>query len=130
MPLNPSACDVARLRYFHALRWLTLWKILLFVFGASIVLFLVTAILFFLRESFLPGALTTLGTIVTGAGIGWVVGQRTTAAAEEKDAFQELKEACSPPGASFVGIRQQPWFVELQEAATKSLLTPKFRFGL
>ena len=128
MLLNPSSCDIARLRYFHALRWLTLWKILLFIFGASVVLFLVTAILFFLRESFLPGALTTLGTIVTGAGIGWVVGQRTTAAVEEKEAFQELKTACGPAGMAFVGIRQQPWFLELQEAATKSLLKPKVRF--
>ena len=120
-----SLCDIAKLRYFHALRWLDLWKALLYIFGATVVLFLVGAIVLFIRESFLPGAIATLGTIVNSAGIAWVVRQRNGAASEEKEAFKELSTHCSSGGVGFVGIRQQPWFVDLKEAATKSVFRPQ-----
>ncbi|MGA2168686.1 MAG: hypothetical protein ABSG62_10775 [Terracidiphilus sp.] len=79
-----SPCDFAKLRYFSAPRWLNLWKILLYAFGAAVVLFLVAAILLFIRSTWLAGAITALGTIVSGTGIAWVVKLETTAAADEK----------------------------------------------
>lgn len=119
---NPETlCDFAKVRYLGALRWVNLWNILLYVFGASVVLFLVTAILLFIRSTWLPGALTTLGTIVSGAGIAWVVKQRTTAHAEEKEAFGELDKACSQPGHALAGIDVQPWFRQLSSYAQRSL---------
>ena len=111
---NPETpCDFAKIRYLGALRWLNLWNILLYVFGASVVLFLVAALLLFIRSTWLPGALTALGTIVSGAGIAWVVKQRTTAHTEEKEAFEGLSKACSPTGHALAGIDKQPWFREL-----------------
>jgi hypothetical protein len=38
----------------------------------------------------LPGALTTLGTIVEGAGIKWVADRRADAVKEEEDAYKEV----------------------------------------
>ena len=92
-----SPCDFAKLHYYSASRWLSLWKILVYVFGIAVVLFLVASILLFIRSSFLPGALTTLGTIVTGSGITWVVNQKSAAATEECAAFDRLKSGMPPP---------------------------------
>lgn len=97
-----SPCDFAKMRYLNALRWLNLWNILVYVFGVSIVLFLVVAILLFIRSTWLPGALTTLGTIVSGAGITWVVNQKTAALGEEKNAFDTLKSECGTRGLGFL----------------------------
>ena len=94
-----SPCDFAKLHYYSASRWLSLWNLLVYVFGIAVVLFLVASILLFIRSSFLPGALTTLGTIVTGSGITWVVNQKSAAATEECAAFDRLKSACLPPAS-------------------------------
>lgn len=114
--------DFAKLHYLNALRWLNLWSILVYVFGVTVVLFLVAAILLFIRETWLPGALTTLGTIVSSVGITWVVNQRATAVEEEKEAFSRLKWEYGSPGMGLIGIKQMPWFIELRSLAWKSLL--------
>ena len=87
-------CKIAQEKFRNAALWKNLWTILLWVFGATVVIFLVLAIVFFLRQDWLPGALTTLGTIVEGAGIRWVVARRTDAVKEEEDAYNEVKDAC------------------------------------
>ena len=107
MNLPQNACDLAKMRYLSALTWVRLWNILLYVFGVSVVLFLVTAIILFIRSTWLPGALTSLGTIVSGTGIAWVVNQRTTAHNEEKDAFQDVERVCSTPGRGIEKIKQE-----------------------
>ena len=87
-------CMIAQERHKTAARFRFLWTTLLFGFGASVVIFLVLAILFFLRLEWLPGALTTLGTIIEGVGIKWVLDRRGEALTEEKDAFKEVKDLC------------------------------------
>jgi hypothetical protein len=119
-PVTP--CDFAKLHYLNALRWLNLWSVLVYVFGVTVVLFLVAAILLFIRSTWLPGALTTLGTIVSGVGITWVVNQRAAAVDEEREAFRRLKKECGPPGIGFIGVEQQPWLSELRTLASKSLV--------
>lgn len=95
MPVQTTiVCKAAQDRYRNALSWLKLWSILLWVFGAAIVIFLVLAIFFFIRQDWLPGALTTLGTIVEGVGINWVVKRRTVAVEEEKEAYKGMQEDC------------------------------------
>ena len=74
--------------------WRNLWTILLFAFGASVVVFLVLSVVFFLRQDWLPGALTTLGTIVEGAGIKWVANRRAEAVKEEEEAYRDVAEKC------------------------------------
>jgi hypothetical protein len=87
-------CKVAQQRYRNAALWRNLWTILLWVFGTAVVIFLVIAILFLLRQDWLPGVLTTLGTIVEGVGIKWVADRRAEAVKEEEDAYKEVKESC------------------------------------
>jgi len=87
-------CKIAQERHKNAARWRFLWTTLLWVFGASVVIFLVLSVLFFLRLEWLPGALTTLGTIVEGVGIKWVLDRRGEALKEEEDAFNDVKESC------------------------------------
>ena len=81
-------------RYVDKLRWLNLWTVLLWIFGATLIVFCSVAIILFIRETWLPGALSILGTIVNGAGIGWVVARRKEAEAEERDAFKVFSVEC------------------------------------
>lgn len=115
-----DACEIAKQRYRDCARWLNLWKVLLFIFGTTVVIFCILAIVFFINASWLPGALSVLGTIVNGLGIGWVVTQRNKAADEELAAFEMLTKACAP-GPQFIGVRQQPWFQQLRTSAWRSL---------
>ncbi|MBW2038745.1 MAG: hypothetical protein JRI46_04000 [Deltaproteobacteria bacterium] len=88
------ACKTALKRHRDAALWRNLWTILLFAFGAAVVVFLVLAVLFFLRQDWLPAALTTLGTIVEGVGIKWVADRRAEAVKEEEEAYEEVDEEC------------------------------------
>jgi hypothetical protein len=115
-------CDIAKQRYYDCLRWLNLWKLLLFVFGATIVIFSIVVIILFITASWLPLALSVLGTVVNGVGIGWVVRQRNKAADEEREAFDRLTQECAPPEKkAIIGVLEQPWFKQLQTSAWKSL---------
>jgi hypothetical protein len=89
-----SPCEYARQRHHDLVRWRNLWTILLFAFGSAIVLFLIAAIILFLRASWLPAAISTLGTIASGMGIKWVVDRRTEAVQEEEAAYKDVAEKC------------------------------------
>ncbi len=89
-----SPCQYARDRHRSLALWRNLWTILLFGFGAAIVVFLVVSITFFIQKSFLPGALTMLGTIVQGAGISWVAARRADAVKEEVEAYAGVEKHC------------------------------------
>jgi hypothetical protein len=95
--MNP--CDYARERHQNLVKWRNLWSILVFAFGSAVVLFLIAAVLFLIRSSFLPGALSTLGTIVGGVGIRWVVERRGDAVKEEEAAYQDVVKICSTASA-------------------------------
>lgn len=95
MPNNLSIpCQIAQQRYRNAALWKNLWTILLFAFGAAMVVFLVVAIAFFIREDWLPGAVAILGTIAQGAAIRWVLDRRNEASKEEEDAYKEVQNQC------------------------------------
>ena len=95
MPVRqPTPCDYARARHRNLVIWRNLWTVLLFIFGIAVVLFLVLAILYFLRQDWLLAALTTVGTIVEGVGIKWVAERRTEAVAEEERAYEDVEEKC------------------------------------
>jgi hypothetical protein len=125
MPQTP--CDIAQERYSGILMWRNLWTLLLFIFGTAVVLVLVASIVLFIRASWLPAALTTLSTIVGGAGIAWVSKQRQTAVTEEKEAFNEVVTQCggpSPklnPAQAVAWANQQPWMRALQASAWSSV---------
>lgn len=97
-----TPCDYARDRHRQFVLWRNLWTILLFVFGTAVVIFLVISILFFLNSENLKGALSTLGTIVTGAAIKWVKDRRDEALAEEKAAYADVVAQCSAADAQAV----------------------------
>jgi len=87
-------CQLALQRHRDAALWRNLWTILIWVFGATVVAFLVLAVVWFLREQWLPAALTTLSTIAEGAAIRWVVVRRAEAVDEERQAYEKVEEVC------------------------------------
>ncbi len=89
-----TPCQYAMDRHRNLVLWRNLWTILLFGFGTAVVFFLIMAILWFIRESWLPAAVSMVGTIVSGAGIKWVVERRTEAVGEEKEAYKDVQDAC------------------------------------
>jgi len=116
-----SPCEYAIERHRNIAKWRNLWTILLFIFGCTVVIFLVAAILLFIRQDWLPGALSTLGTIVNGVGIKWIYERRMEAVKEEEEAYKDVEEKCAK-GISPGKVTQQ-----LREAASKQLLFGKFR---
>jgi len=89
-----SACEFAIERYRNIAKWRNMWTILLFVFGATVIIFLCGSILLFIRQSFLPGAISTLGTIVNGVGVSWVLSRRTDAVKEEEESYKDVQSKC------------------------------------
>ncbi len=87
-------CELALQRHRNAALWLNLWTILIWVFGAAVVAFLVVAIVLFLREQWLAAALTALASIAEGAAIKWVVDRRAEAVGEERQAYEDVQQAC------------------------------------
>ena len=96
---NITPCEYARQRHGDLARWRNLWTILLFVFGSAVILFLSISVLFFLRESWLPGAVSTLGTLVGGVSVKWVLDRRGEAVQEEEAAYQDVVAKCAAPAA-------------------------------
>jgi hypothetical protein len=94
-----SPCDFARERYRNIAKWRNMWTILLFIFGATVIIFLCAAIFLFIRQSWLPGAISALGTIVNGVGVSWVVSRRAEAVKEEEDAYKDVVEKCPSTAA-------------------------------
>lgn len=92
MPI--TACEYARERHQNLAKWRNLWTILVFSFGTAVVLFLVLSIFLFIRATWLPAALSTLGTIVTGVSSGWVISRRNEAVKEEEDAYKDVGQKC------------------------------------
>ncbi len=90
-------------RYRNALLWRNLWSILLFVFGASLIIFAVVTIFFLIRQDWIPGALAVIGTIVEGAGTAWVVSRRNESVTEEKEALEVAQKEFGKVKAAFRG---------------------------
>jgi hypothetical protein len=96
MSVPQTPCEYAIERHQNLLRWRNLWTILLFAFGSSVIIFLCIAILFFLRTSWIAGAVSTLGTIASSIGINWVVSRRTDAKEEEEAGYADVQSVCAP----------------------------------
>jgi hypothetical protein len=88
-------CRIAVDRYKNYAMWRNLWTILLFFFGSTIIVFACVSILLFINQGWLASAISTLGTIVSGASIGWVVKRREEAQKEEEKAYEDQKLVCA-----------------------------------
>lgn len=91
---TPTPCEYAIERHKNYSVWRNLWTGLLFAFGVAVVLFAGAAVLLFIRETWLPGAVSILGTLAGSAGIKWVVSRRKEAVGEEEKAYQNVLEQC------------------------------------
>jgi hypothetical protein len=87
-------CNIAQDRHQTSTVWLNLWTVLLWFFGLVVVVFLVAAILMFIRQDWLPAALLTFGTIVESVGIKWVTERRSDALREEAQYYKQVESAC------------------------------------
>src|SRR2546423_10311850 len=85
-----SPCDYARERHHNIARWRNLWSILVFAFGSAVVLFLILAIFLFINKSWIPGAVSSLGTMANGLAMSWVTARRNDAVKEEQDAYNDV----------------------------------------
>jgi uncharacterized membrane protein YcjF (UPF0283 family) len=95
-----TPCEYARERHRNIAMWRNLWTILLFAFGAAVVVFLVLATVLFIRQDWLPAAFTTLGALVEGPVIKWVAGRRAEAVKEEEEAYNDVKKECGDTSAA------------------------------
>jgi hypothetical protein len=87
-------CELARQRHRNAALWLNLWTILIWVFGAAVVAFLIVTIAFCVREQWPGAAVTFLASIAEGAAIKWVLDRRVDAVSEEERAYEDVRQAC------------------------------------
>jgi hypothetical protein len=87
-------CSIAQERHRGTARWRNMWTLLLWLLGLSITIFLVMAVLFLLREDWLPAAVVTLGSIAEGMGIKWVTDRRSDAVREESEMYKDVENAC------------------------------------
>lgn len=96
--LTPQ-CELAVNHWKNLAMWRNLWTILLFIFGAAVVLFLCAVIILFIKESWVGGAVTTVGTIASGTAMNWVVSRRSEAVKEETEAYKDVESQCAviPP---------------------------------
>ena len=90
----PIVCEVSRNRHRNAALWLNLWTILLYIFGLAILIFIVLSIAFYIKAEWLLGAITTVGTIVQGPVIKWLLDRRKEAKEEEKVTFDAFNRDC------------------------------------
>jgi len=103
-----SQCEYARDRHKNIALWANLWRGLVFSFGTAVILFLILAIYLWIRQTWLTGALTTLGTIASGIAVKWVLGRRNAAVEEEREAYKRVVEACDD-AAPADEVRRQLW---------------------
>jgi small-conductance mechanosensitive channel len=127
---NP--CDFLFERWKNLALWRNLWTILIFLFGAFLVIFLVSTIFLFIKESWISGALTTVGAIVDGVVVRWVLARRDQAVAEETQAKEELLRVCGPARAATpAGLESAPigttTEVAVAEVESRLKLFGKFR---
>jgi hypothetical protein len=141
-----TPCDFAKARYLDIHRFRLLWTYLILGLGVFVALFLAVSIILFLNSNWLPGALTALGTLLSGTVTGWLTTQRKTAVEEDEQAFNELAQCCSSPPAqkplaavtpaapaaasqrppvpnAADEIRQEKWFKDLETVASRSVLS-------
>jgi uncharacterized membrane protein YcjF (UPF0283 family) len=112
-------CQFVFERWKNLAFWRNLWTMLLFIFGVAVVIFLCMSIFLFIRETWVVGAVTTVGTIASGAAIKWVVSRRNEAVQEEKGASKEVKEVCVTPTPSGTRALATPTPTLLPEVQNK-----------
>jgi hypothetical protein len=95
---NGLVCSIAQERHRGSALWRNMWTILLWLLGASITVFLVLAVVFLLREEWLPAAVVTIGSIADGVGMKWVTDRRAEAVREEKEMYLDVENACRGMG--------------------------------
>jgi membrane protein YqaA with SNARE-associated domain len=91
--MKQTQVDLATERHRAIARWRNLWTALIFAVGLAATVFLITAILLFIKESWIPGGISTLASILGGGAVQWLLARRKEAVSEEQQAFQEQTQA-------------------------------------
>jgi len=104
---NGVICDIAIEKHKNAVQWWNLWNILLYIFGAFLILFLIYLIVYLIQSNTINAVLGVLATIVDGVVLKWVVDQRNDAKQAEKDAFGEIEEHCKDKLKDATALRQR-----------------------
>ena len=100
MPQSIDPCEFAYERYQNRAMWRNLWTILLFFFGSMLMLVLCLSVWLMYWQNYVPGFLSSLGTIVNGVGVAWVVSRRKEAVAEDDAAYEDAQRVCGSGGGA------------------------------
>jgi hypothetical protein len=117
-------CDTAKRRYFEVSLWFKRWNYLIFFLGIVVVLFLCISIALAAQQNWVPGAVTTVGTILTGTATGWVLSRRNQVGTEANEAFNDVMKYCQDVQVAAAVRELQVAAVvrELQIAANNSVI--------
>jgi hypothetical protein len=100
-------CDIAVERHKNAVQWWNLWNILLYIFGAFLILFLIYLIVYLIQSNTINAILGVLGTIIDGVVLKWVVDQRNDAKKVENEAFEQIETNCKEKVKDAIDLRQR-----------------------
>ena len=87
-------CEFARNRYNGIAKWRFLWTLLIFIFGAFLLLLLIVALFLAIDGNTSGAAASGLGAVADGAGVAFLLARRRDAKREEEAAYRDVEEKC------------------------------------
>ena len=100
-------CEFAKHRYNGIAQWRFLWTLLLFIFGAFLVVILCgTVALAFVGEP-TAAIVTAVAAVVDGAGVTFISARRKDAKDEEEAAYTDVTTKCTNAKPEADAIRKQ-----------------------
>jgi hypothetical protein len=88
-------CEFAKNRYNGISKWRFLWTLLIFIFGAFLLLMLVVALLFAIDSNRSGAIVSGVGAVVDGAGVTFLLARRRDAKREEEAAYRDVEDKCA-----------------------------------
>lgn len=91
---SEKSCFYAQERYKTILLWRNLWSILLFVFGATVIILIILLLYMAMKQASVEFVLSVLATVTDSLAIKWVLARRKESVEEEEKAFEVIKKEC------------------------------------
>ena len=89
-----TPCEYARERHQMMVRWRNIWTALLIIAGATVVLFVIAAILLLLLGKMPLGVVAAVASLIDGVALAWVVQRQREAVADEESAYADVVKHC------------------------------------
>ena len=99
-------CEFAKHRYNGIARWRFLWTLLIFIFGAFLVVIVAGALVLALASEPTAAIITAIGGVVDGAGVLFLISRRKESKQEEEAAYRDVKAMCTDASAAVDATRR------------------------